>query len=233
MKKITERDQQYHLLNEDELQRFLSDHAGMDGLELQHGLFQTATEQLRQMVNRRTEPNPRPQTPNPLARFAGLHPTEEQIRQALLSLMEMPHPDGKGRKLIYHKSHWLAVMRALQFLGVISTKYGCRQEFAHYANSVYYGGKGCFKAKYLKDIELESPFHRPLTDWYRHLENPRVKYYWEIAILFFDCICREIPKTLPKTSPDTENLTENLRGIFATPRIPSIFADETRTKLDV
>lgn len=188
MKKITERDQQYHLLNEDELQRFLSDHAGMDGLELQHGLFQTATEQLRQMVNRRLEPNPRLQSPNPLARFAGLHPTEEQIRQALLSLMEMPHPDGKGRKLIYYKSHWLAVMRALQFLGVISTKYGYKQEFFDYVSRVLSDYVLNFKTENLNNIDSEPPFNHQLSDWYTHLGNPRLRYYWTIAIVFLEAL---------------------------------------------
>lgn len=191
MKKITERDQQYHLLNEDELQRFLSDHAGMDGLELQHGLFQTATEQLRQMVNKRLEPNPRPQSPNPLARFAGLHPTEEQIRQALLSLIEMPHPDGKGRKLIYYKSHWLAVMRALQFLGVISTEHGGKEEFVRLVNGLMAEDASKLTNQSFRSVEYDKPFIYPLSSWYSHLKKRKEKYYWRIAITFLDYLVRK------------------------------------------
>ena len=191
MKKITERDQQYHLLNEDELQRFLSDHAGMDGLELQHGLFQTATEQLRQMVNRRTESSHRPQTPNPLARFAGLHPTEEQIRQALLSLMEMPHPDGKGRKLIYYKSHWLAVMRALQFLGVRCTEYGGKEEFVRLVNGLMAEDASKLTNQSFRSVEYDKPFIYPLSSWYSHLKKRKEKYYWRIAITFLDYLVRK------------------------------------------
>ena len=101
-----------------------------------------------------------------------------------IKVIHMPHPEDSKRKLIYCKSHWLAIMRALQFLGVVSTNYGCRQEFVDYVNRLLCDIKPCLETKHLKNIESESPFNRPLVDWYLYIKTPRMKYYWKIAIMF-------------------------------------------------
>ena len=176
----------YKLINEQELKRFRLSNPKMDDLEVMTTLTALLAQQLRQLETQRCLAMAK--GVEPLKCFTGLRPTEEEIRQALIKVIHMPHPVDSKRKLIYCKSHWLAVMRALQFLGVISTKYGYRQEFADFVNKLLCDIKPNIQAGYFKHIESESPFNRPLVDLYCHIYNPRLKYFWSISFAFLECI---------------------------------------------
>ena len=179
---LNQNEKSYKLINEVELKRFRLSNPKMDDLEVMTTLTAQLAQQLRQLETQRCLAMAK--DVEPLKCFTGLRPTEEEIRQALIKVIHMPHPEDSKRKLIYCKSHWLAIMRALQFLGVVSTNYGCRQEFVDYVNRLLCDIKPCLETKHLKNIESESPFNRPLVDWYLYIKTPRMKYYWKIAIMF-------------------------------------------------
>ena len=183
---LNQNEKSYKLINEVELKRFRLSNPKMDDLEVMTTLTAQLAQQLRQLETQRCLAMAK--DVEPLKCFTGLRPTEEEIRQALIKVIHMPHPEDSKRKLIYCKSHWLAVMRALQFLGVISTDYGCRQEFVDYVNRLLSEKALGLQSKYLQHIESESPFNRQLVDWYSYIHNPRLKYYWSVSITFLECI---------------------------------------------
>ena len=176
----------YKLINEQELKRFRLSNPKMDDLEVMTTLTALLTQQLRQLETQRCLSMAK--GVEPLKCFTGLRPTEEEIRQALIKVIHMPHPEDSKRKLIYCKSHWLAVMRALQFLGVISTDYGCKQEFVDYVSRVLSDYDLNLKAGNLNTIDSEPLFNRQLPDWYIHLGNPRLRNYCTIAIVFLEAL---------------------------------------------
>ena len=183
---LNQNEKSYKLINEVELKRFRLNNPKMDDLEVMTTLTAQLAQQLRQLETQRCLAMAK--GVEPLKCFTGLRPTEEEIRQALIKVIHMPHPEDSKRKLIYCKSHWLAIMRALQFLGVVSTNYGCRQEFVDYVNRLLCDIKPNVQSGYLKHIESDSPFNRSLVDWYSHTYNPRLKHFWSISIAFLECI---------------------------------------------
>ena len=183
---LNQNEKSYKLINEEELKRFRLSNPTMDDLEVMATLTAQLAQQLRQLETQRCLAMAK--GVEPLKCFTGLRPTEEEIRQALIKVIHMPYPEDSKRKLIYCKSHWLAIMRALQFLGVVSTNYGCRQEFVDYVNRLLRDIKPCLETKHLKNIESGSPFNRPLVDWYSHTYNPLLKYYWSISIAFLQSL---------------------------------------------
>ena len=183
---LNQNEKSYKLINEEELKRFRLSNPKMDDLEVMTTLTALLAQQLRQLETQRCLAMAK--DVEPLKCFTGLRPSEEEIRQVLIKVIHMPHPEDSKRKLIYCKSHWLAIMRALQFLGVVSTNYGCRKEFVDYVNRLKPEKALCLQSNYLQHIESESPFNRPLVDWYSCLYNPRLKYFWSISITFLECI---------------------------------------------
>ena len=183
---LNQNEKSYKLINEEELKRFRLNHPKMDDLEVMATLTAQLAQQLRQLETQRCLAMAK--GVEPLKCFTGLRPTEEEIRQALIKVIHMPHPEDSKRKLIYCKSHWLAIMRALQFLGVVSTNYGCRQEFVDYVNGLLPDYDLKLLPGNLKSIESEAPFYRQLADWYNHLGNVRLRYYWGISIAFLESI---------------------------------------------
>ena len=176
----------YKLINEQELKRFRLGNPKMDDLEVMTTLTALLAQQLRQLETQRCLAMAK--GVEPLKCFTGMRPTEEEILQALIKVIHMPHPENSKRKLIYCKSHWLAIMRALQFLGVVSTNYGCRQEFVDYVNQLISDKTPLLQSRHQKGIEYKSPFNRPLVDWYSHTYNPLLKYYWSISIAFLQSL---------------------------------------------
>lgn len=178
----------YELINEEQLKRFRMDHPHLDDVDLMAQLSMELAAQLHRMEAQCRQISNREE--NPLQRFASLRPTHDQIRTALLRLLEMPCPEDSTKKLIYKKSHWLAVMRAMQFLGVVSSNYGARQEFVDYLHGLFPDKNLGIMAANLKAIESESPFNRILPDWYGRLASQRAKYYWRISITFLECFAK-------------------------------------------
>lgn len=164
------------------------DHTHLDDVDLMAQLNVELARQLHRMDTQRCMAMAK--SVDPLLCFTSLHPTHEQIRNALLRLLEMPCPEDGSRKLIYKKSHWLAVMRVLQFLGAVSSNYGARQEFVDYLNQLLPDRMLGITAANLKSIESESPFNKMLPDWYGRLYSTRAKYYWRVSIAFLECFSR-------------------------------------------
>lgn len=178
----------YELINEEQLKRFRTDHPHLDEVDLMAQLNIELAQQLHRIKARRCMATT--QGADPLQPFAALRPTPEQLRTALVRLLDMRCPEDSSRKLIYKKSHWLAVMRALQFLGVVSSNYGARQEFVDYLHGLFPDKNLGIMAANLKSIESESPFNRMLPDWYERLASQRAKYYWRISITLLECLSR-------------------------------------------
>lgn len=178
----------YQLINAEQLKRFRMDHPHLDDVDMMAQLNIELAQLLHRIeAQRRMATN---KEENPLQSFTSLRPNQEQIRTALLRLLEMPCPEDSSRKLIYKKSHWLAVMKVMQFLGEVSYNYGARQEFVDYLNNLLPGNKLGITAANLKGIESESPFNRKLPDWHERLNTPRAKYYWRISITFLECLAK-------------------------------------------
>ena len=176
----------YRLINEQELKRLYTENPAMDTLEIVKTATLQMMEQLQQIEMQLAQT--RPQGEELLEQYASLRPTELQLHRALLCVMGMNHPTDSTRKLIYRKSHWLAVMRALQFLGVISTEYGSRQEFVDYIHRTLGVHAPQLSADNFKSIESESPFNRQLPIWVARREKKRLSYYRDIAIAFLNLL---------------------------------------------
>lgn len=88
----------YQLINAEQLKRFRTDHPQLDDVDLMAQLNIELAQQLHRIeAQRRMATN---KEENPLQRFASLRPNQEQIRTALLRLLEMPCPEDSSRKLI-------------------------------------------------------------------------------------------------------------------------------------
>lgn len=176
------------MIDEEELKRYRMENPHLDDVELMARLNMELARQLHRMEAQRCLAMAK--DAEPLKCFTSLRPTREQQRTALLRLLEMPCPEDGTHKLIQKKSHWLAIMRVMQFLGVVSTNYGARQEFVDYLNELLPDRDLGIIAANLKGIESESPFNRGLADWYGRLHSQRAKYYWRIAIAYLECLAR-------------------------------------------
>ena len=176
----------YDLIDEGRLQRFRTENPHLDDVELMARLVQQLARQLHRMEAQRCMAVAKDATP--LKCFTSLRPTREELRTALLRLLEMPCPSDGSRRLIHKKSHWIAVMRAMQFLGVVSCKYGARQEFVDYLHELMPDRDLGIVAANLKGIESESPFNKKLADWHGRLCSQRARYYWRIAIAYLECL---------------------------------------------
>ena len=180
----------YHLINVDELMRFRLDQPQVDDLELMARLNVVLVEQLHQMEVQRCMAIAK--GVEPLKCYTSLHPTQQQLRSALLRLWQMPCPDNNGKRLMWQKQHWIAIMRVFQFLQLTDTRYGARQRFTELVNQLLEGAIPPIKAADLKNIEAEKPFNHPLHDWYGRISyNKRMSYCWNIAITFLRCISDE------------------------------------------
>lgn len=176
----------YQLINAEQLRRFRMDHPHLDDVDLMAQLSMELAQQLHRIeAQRRMATN---KEENPLQRFASLRPTHDQIRTALLRLLEMPCPTDSSKPLLWQKQHWLAVMRVLQFLGIIGTDYGSRQNFVAYINCLMGKRFHPIAASSIKRIDSERPFNRPLQEWYGKLHAERTKYYWDISMIFLECM---------------------------------------------
>lgn len=180
--------QAYHLINEEQLRRYRTENPHLDDVELMARLSIELARQLHRMEAQRCMAVAK--EAEPLKCFASLRPSHERLRTALLQLLEMPCPTDRTRPLIYKKSHWIAVMRAMQFLGVVGEQYGARQKFVDYLHELLPDRDLGIMAANLKGIESESPFNRSLTDWHGRLHSQRANYYWRIAIAYLECLAR-------------------------------------------
>ena len=176
----------YRLINEQELRRLYTENPTMNTLELVKRATLQMMEQLQQIEMQLAQT--RPQGEELLEQYASLRPTELQLHRALLCVMGMAHPADSTRKLIYCKSHWLAVMRALQFLGVLGTQYGSRQNFVDYIHRILGTNAPQLSVGNLKSIESEAPFNRPLPEWSALRKNTRLNHYWDVAIAFLNLL---------------------------------------------
>ena len=111
----------YHLINVDELMRFRLDQPQVDDLERMARLNVVLVEQLHQMEVQRCMAIAK--GVEPLKCYTSLHPTQQQLRSALLRLWQMPCPDNNGKRLMWQKQHWRAIMRVFQFMEQNDTRH--------------------------------------------------------------------------------------------------------------
>lgn len=178
----------YELINEEQLKRFRMDHPHLDEVDLMAQLNIELAQQLHRIKARRCTATT--QGADPLQPFAALRPTPEQLRTALLRLLDMRCPSDSSKPLLWQKQHWLAVMRVLQFLGIIETGYGSRQIFVEYINGLMGNCVQPLTASNIKRVELEKTLNRPLDEWNGRLHSERTRYYWHISVTFLECISK-------------------------------------------
>lgn len=97
-----------HLIDRNALRQLRELHPNLSQLELAQLLIAELQEALNEQQQEERKQTPAEQE---LALLAQLRPSDEQLRRALLRLLALR--DGSDRPLLYKKTHWLAVCRAL------------------------------------------------------------------------------------------------------------------------
>lgn len=116
--------QEIQLIDRAALGRLMASCPDLSPLRLAHILLVELEESLAGMEAERQEQTPAEQE---LASLALLRPSDEQLRRALLRLLSL-RDAAHDRPLLYKKTHWLAVCRALQHIGYITEGHGAWAE---------------------------------------------------------------------------------------------------------
>ena len=122
-----------------------------------------------------------------LAAYANLRPSDEQMRRALLTLLEEVGEDG--RRVFRFQNQWLAVTEVLVFLRLIEGGFGKYAATEHYVNQLF--PEGLRIACKQRDLSMKSgeyPFNKGLAVWEKHKQEQRVKPFWAIA----ECLLRSL-----------------------------------------
>ena len=165
------------IINVDSVRAFLARHEGQVGLlDLQDLVIR----ELRALLA------PAPEGFS-LAAYANLRPSDEQMRRALLALLEEVGEDGK--RVFRFQNQWLAVTEVLVFLRLIEGGFGKYAATEQYVNQLFPDGLRI--ACKQRDISMKSggyPFNKDLTVWEKHKQEKRVKPFWIIA----ECLLRSL-----------------------------------------
>ena len=167
------------IINVDSVRAFLARHEGQVGLlDLQDLVIR----ELRALLA------PAPEGFS-LAAYAHLRPSDEQMRRALLALLEEVGEDGK--RVFGRKSHWLSVMAVFDFVGVcprrthkdhrVSWAYNAAKLYVERTLSLTLPASLSFDCNLLSKKGVSSPFHKPLTAWESHKDLPDMADYWQVA----------------------------------------------------
>ena len=170
-----------HLIDRNALRQLRELHPELSQLELAQLLIAELQEALREQQQEERKQMPAEQE---LASRARLRPTDEQLRRALLRLLAL-RDGSQDRLLLYKKSHWLAVCRALQHIGKVEEDYGCWTTMERLVMRIL-GNEaevcvGCAKKDLCRKAS-ERPYHLPLRRWTEYLNQPKVERYYIIGI---------------------------------------------------
>ena len=167
----------YSIINVDSVRDFLARHEGQVGVL---DLLERVNRELRALLA------PAPEGFS-LAAYANLRPSDEQMRRALLALLEEVGEDGK--RVFRFQNQWLAVTEVLVFLRLIEGGFGKYAATEQYVNQLFPDGLRI--ACKQRDISMKSggyPFNKDLTVWEKHKQEKRVKPFWAIA----ECLLRSL-----------------------------------------
>ena len=171
-----------HLIDRNALRQLRELHPNLSQLELAQILIAELQEALREQQQEERKQMPAEQE---LASLARLRPTDEQLRRALLRLLALR--DGSDRPLLYKKTHWLAVCRALQHIGYITEGHGAWVEAECKINALLPMDRKsyplCSKHEMSRKAST-SPFTLSLSKWGKYRSQADTMLYWEISIRF-------------------------------------------------
>lgn len=169
----------YSIINVDSVRDFLARHEGQVGVL---DLLERVNRELRALLA------PAPEGFS-LAAYAHLRPSDEQMRRALLLLLEEVGEDGK--RVFWRKSHWLSVMAVFDFVGVCprrthkdqraSWAYKAAKQYVERSLALTLPVSLPFDCNLLSKKGVSSPFHKPLTAWESHKDLPDMADYWQVA----------------------------------------------------
>lgn len=128
-----------------------------------------------------------------LPRFAALRPSDDQVRAALVRLLEAKKPDG-SQFLFTSSRQYLSVFKALVFLGIMSADYGCYARMEAYIARLFATSSVprilCNQDALSKKC-IGKPYTLPLQDWERQRCSKELKSYWPIAVQFLQFLHAE------------------------------------------
>ena len=179
-----------HLIDRNALRQLRELHPELSQLELAQLLIAELQEALREQQQEERKQMPAEQE---LASLARLRPTDEQLRRALLRLLALR--DGSDRPLLYKKTHWLAVCRALQHIGRIPQEYGCWTTMERLIGRLLGEEARLYAICDHDEMARKAagkPYHLPLSRWLACREHSGVTRYLTIAIEFLRLVEVEV-----------------------------------------
>ena len=177
------------IINQQAVCRVLEQNPNVSDLQLVQRVVAELAECLSKIRKKEQEQTP---VESELTSLTRLRPTDEQLRRALLRLLALR--DGSDRPLLYKKTHWLAVCRALQHIGRIDYGRGCWAQAESSLNQ--WAGRQVCEQREISRKAAEKPFHHPLGKWVALAHQPYVSRYWEIAVAFLHLVEDEMHITM-------------------------------------
>lgn len=121
-----------------------------------------------------------------LARFESLRPTDEQVHDALIRLLDEKKQDGI-HYLFSSSRQYLAVFKVLVFLGIMTTDYGCYANMEAYISRLFANDSSVrllCKQDALSKKCIGKPYTLPLQKWEALRLSKELKSYWPVAVQF-------------------------------------------------
>lgn len=129
-----------------------------------------------------------------LARYAHLHPNDEQIRHAFDRLLQLPAEKGTRKYRFFSPRQWLCVFKVLNFLGILQDGYGCMAHMEVYVAHLYEGQKAprvpCRQDDLTKK-NIDRPFSLDLKGWEQNRESHDMRDYWPLALSLLQFLADE------------------------------------------
>lgn len=143
-----------------------------------------------------------------LDRYKSLNPNAQQIRTALIALLETDN--DKGEKIFYQKNHWLSVFKVLCFLGIKKEEYACMADMENYIKKLNLDLEKPFCNSFAEALNRKNikPFNGDLYKWEMFCTQRNMEHFWLISITFLQILERICGSEYQSTNGDTEVHTE-------------------------
>lgn len=146
-----------------------------------------------------------------LTRYAHLRPNDEQIRRALIRLLDVPATKGTRKHAFFSPRQWLCVFKVLAFLGTLKEGYGCMAHMELFINHLFEDHDAprvrCVQDSLTKK-NITRPFSLDLNGWEQNRETPDMRDYWPLALAFLQFLADECVTECVPSAPVTEAITE-------------------------
>lgn len=188
-------------LNEDAIKSMLDEYSRQNKREdAEYEISAKLNEQLHLLIKAYLASKPE-QKSSILERYKHLNPNSEQIRTALIMLLNKKTDNGKD--LFCQKNHWLSVFKVLCFLGIKKEIYACIADIEKYVMNLNLGidkpfCKSFADALHKKNVES---FHGDLYKWEKAKDQKGMNDFWLISITFLQ-ILEEICETEYQSKTD-------------------------------